>query len=327
LKNRARALLAVLLLGGSAWAQAPATPAAPAADPGELRKVTMERLLLADATRVGNRVIAVGDLGYVVYSDDNGGTWKRAKSPAAPLLTSVDFVDARHGWAVGHDSVILATADGGESWTQQFSAPSEQRPLLDVLFLSPANGFAVGAYGAFYETTDGGKSWNVRKVIADDKHLNAILKLADGKLLILGEAGTVLASADSGKTWTALPSPYKGSFFGGVTTDDGAVVAFGLRGRIYRSGDAGKTWKQVDNTSVATLMGGSRLPAGALVIAGAAGTVLVSRDQGHSFVPLATGSNRAFSKALLGAPNSLLLVGEVGAREIALPTSPRQEPK
>jgi len=324
LKNHARALLAVLLIAGPAGAQA---PAAPSADPGELRKVTMERLLLADATRVGNRVIAVGDRGYVVYSDDNGVTWKRAKSPAAPLLTAVDFVDAKHGWAVGHDSVILATADGGETWAQQFSAPSEQRPLLDVLFLSPASGFAVGAYGAFYETTDGGKSWNGRKVIADDKHLNAILKLADGKLLILGEAGTVLASTDSGKTWTALPSPYKGSFFGGVTTDDGAVVAFGLRGRIYRSADAGKSWKQVDNASVATLMGGSRLPAGALVIAGAAGTVLVSRDQGHSFVPLATGSNRAFSKALLGAPNSLLLVGEVGAREVALPSSPRQEPK
>jgi len=306
LNPRARWLLALaFFLAGPAAAQAPA----PAADAGELRKVTMERLLLTDANRVGNRVIAVGDRGYIVYTDDNGGTWKRSKAPAAPLLTSVDFFDAKRGWAVGHDSVILATEDGGESWTQQFSAPSEQRPLLDVLFLSATQGFAVGAYGAFYDTTDGGKSWNVQKVIADDKHLNAILKLGDGKLLILGEAGTVLVSADVGKTWTVMPSPYKGSFFGGVTADDGGVVAFGLRGRIYRSSDAGKNWKQIDNGSVATLMGGSRLPAGALVLAGAAGTVLVSRDQGNSFVPLPTGSNRAFAKALLGAPNSLLLVG------------------
>lgn len=324
MKNHARVLLAALLLAAPAWGQAPAPQAAGS---GDLRKVTMERLLLVDATRAGNRVVAVGDRGYAVYSDDNGATWKRSKGPTAPLLTAVDFFDAKQGWAVGHDSVILATADGGETWTQQFSAPSEQRPLLDVLFLSATHGFAVGAYGAFYETADGGKSWNVRKVIADDKHLNAILKLADGKLMILGEAGTVLVSADAGKSWTALASPYKGSFFGGVTTDDGAVVAFGLRGRIYRSADAGKTWKQVENASVATLMGGSRLPAGALVVAGAAGTVLVSRDQGHSFVPLPTGSNRAFSKALLGAPNSLLLVGEAGARDVALPTPPRQEPK
>ena len=103
MKNHERALLAVLLLAGPAGAQAPAAHAAPAADPGELRKVTMERLLLADATRVGNRVIAVGDRGYIVYSDDNGATWKRAKSPAAPRLTSVDFVDSKHGWAVGQE--------------------------------------------------------------------------------------------------------------------------------------------------------------------------------------------------------------------------------
>jgi len=43
----------------------------------------------------------------------------------------------------------------GETWTQQFAAPAEQRPLLDVLFVNKDTGFAIGAYGAFYETGDG----------------------------------------------------------------------------------------------------------------------------------------------------------------------------
>jgi photosystem II stability/assembly factor-like uncharacterized protein len=290
---------------------------------GPLPKVTMERLLLIDAAHMGSRVVAVGDRGYIVLSDDNGGTWRRAKSPAAPLLTAVEFVDAKHGWAVGHDSVILATVDGGESWTEQFSAPAEQRPLLDVLFIDTQRGFAIGAYAAFYETTDGGKSWNPRKVIEDDKHLNAFVRLPEGRLIILGEAGTILASQDAGATWTVVPSPYKGSLFGGLVADDGAVVAFGLRGRIFRSTDAGKTWMAVDNASVATLMGGSKLPDGTLVIAGNGGTVLVSRDNGQSFVPLATGSTKAFSKALLGPPNAVILIGETGAREAALPIAKR----
>lgn len=312
-------LSAALALAGAARAQQPLGPA----ESGPLPKVTMERLLLTDAVRISNRVVAVGDRGYIVYSDSNGDSWSRAKAPAAPLLTAVRFADAKNGWAVGHDAVILATTDGGETWAQQFSAPSEQRPLLDILFLSPTHGMAVGAYGAFYETTDAGKTWTARKVIADDKHLNAILRLGDGKLLILGEAGTILMSADTGKTWTASASPYKGSFFGGVATDDGGVVAFGMRGRLYRSADAGKTWKQVDNPSVATLMGGSKLPGGAIVIAGASGTVLVSRDQGNSFVPLDTGSRKGYAKALLGAPNAVLLVGESGARDVLLPSAPR----
>jgi len=290
---------------------------------GPLPKVTMERLLLIDATHQGSRVVAVGDRGYIVLSDDNGKTWRRAKSPAAPLLTAVEFVDAKTGWAVGHDSIILATTDGGETWTQQFSAPAEQRPLLDVLFVDKNAGYAIGAYGAFFETADGGKSWNPRKVIEDDKHLNAFIRLPEGRLIILGEAGTILMSADAGKTWSTVPSPYKGSLFGGLVADDGAVLAFGLRGRIFRSKDAGKTWVPIDNPSVATLMGGSKLPDGGLVIAGNGGTVLVSRDQGQSFVPLATGSTKAFARAILGSPNAVILIGETGAREVALPIAKR----
>jgi photosystem II stability/assembly factor-like uncharacterized protein len=283
----------------------------------------MERLLLVDATHRGSRVVAVGDRGYIVLSDDDGRTWRRAKSPAVPMLTAVEFLDAKHGWAVGHDSVILATADGGENWAQQFSAPAEQRPLLDVTFLDKDNGFAIGAYGAFYETADGGRNWNARKVIEGDMHLNAFVRLPDGRLVILGEAGTILLSPDAGKTWSPVPSPYKGSLFGGLVADDGAVVAFGLRGRIFRSTDAGRTWKAVDNASVATLMGGTKLPDGALVIAGNGGTVLVSRDHGQSFVPLATGSTKAFAKAILGPANAVILIGETGAREAALPLAKR----
>jgi len=290
---------------------------------GPLPKVTMERLLLVDAIHQGSRVVAVGDRGYIVLSDDNGKTWRRAKSPAAPLLTAVEFVDAKSGWAVGHDSVILATTDGGETWAQQFSAPAEQRPLLDVHFVDKSNGFAIGAYGAFFETADGGKSWNPRKVIEDDKHLNAFIPLPEGRLLILGEAGTILASQDAGKTWAAIPSPYKGSLFGGLVADDGAVVAFGLRGRIFRSTDSGKNWKAIDNASVATLMDGSKLPDGALVVAGNGGTVLVSRDHGQSFQPVPTGSTKAFAKALLGPPNAVILIGETGAREVPLPIAKR----
>ena len=302
----------------------PALAATILPESGPLPKVTMERLLLIDATHRGSRVVAVGDRGYIVLSDDNGKTWRRAKSPPAPMLTAVTFVDASTGWAVGHDSVILATNDGGENWTQQFSAPAEQRPLLDVLFVDKSQGFAIGAYSAFYETSDGGKSWNPRKVIDDDKHLNAFVRLSQDKLLILGEAGALLASLDAGKTWSAIASPYKGSLFGGLVADDGAVIAFGLRGRIFRSTDDGKTWKPVDNASVATLMDGSKLPDGTLVIAGNGGTVLVSRANGQSFVPLETGSTKAFAKAVLGPPNAVLLFGETGAREVALPLAKRE---
>lgn len=316
---------------------------------GPLPKQSVSRLLLVDAERYGNRVVAVGDRGYILVSDDNGESWRRAKAPAAPLLAAVTFVDAKHGWAVGHDAVILATTDGGETWTKQFSAESEQRPLLDVVFLDTMKGFAVGAYGAFYETTDGGKTWNARQLLPpppapargkapaassgrgaiteeqtdEDRHLNAIVKLADGKLLVVGEAGRMARSDDAGKTWSRVDAPYKGSFFGALQAQDGSVLVFGLRGRIYRTDASLKGWKQIENASVATLMGGSLLPDGSLVIAGAAGTVLVSRDNGQTFSRFDSGTTRAFSKALLGGPNSVLALGEAGARDLLIPGARR----
>jgi photosystem II stability/assembly factor-like uncharacterized protein len=287
---------------------------------------TLQRLLLVDAMRAGSRIVAVGDRGYIVLSDDDGATWRRAKSPDAPLLTALAFLDAKRGLAVGHDGTILATEDGGESWVQVFSAPSEQRPLMSVAWISPRKAIAVGAYGAYYESADGGRTWNARKILNDDKHLNALIDAGHGRWLIAGEAGTLLASSDEGATWSPLASPYKGSFFGGLAASDGAIVVYGLRGRIFRSTDGGATWSAVDNASDAALMGGTRLPDGALVLAGALGVALVSRDNGRSFQPIDTGTSRLLSKPALGAPNGLLLLGEAGIARVALPLQRARTP-
>jgi photosystem II stability/assembly factor-like uncharacterized protein len=286
---------------------------------GPMYEQTVQRLLLVDAERFGNRIVAVGDRGYVVISDDDGKSWRRAKSPPAPLLTAIDFLDDTVGIAVGHDSVILVTGDRGETWTQAFSAPAEGRPLLDILFVKRDFAVAVGAYGAYYDSTDGGKTWTARKITQDDKHFNAIIELGEGRLLILGEAGTILGSNDWGRNWSPIASPYKGSLFGGVVAEDGAVIAFGMRGRIFRSKDKGATWAAVDNPSNATLIGGEKLPDGSIVLAGAAGTALLSRDDGRSFVPIRTGTTRSLAKAVPGGEDTVLLLGEIGSLAVTVP--------
>ena len=45
----------------------------------------------------------------------------------------------------------------------------------------------------------------------------------------------------------------------------------------------------------------------------------MSRDAGLSFVPVVTGTTRALAKPVLGAPNTVLLLGEGGPREVSLP--------
>ena len=75
---RTTAAVAILAaaLAGPALAKPEGGDILPASGP--LTRTAMARLLLTDATRVGNRVVAVGDRGYIVFSDDNGTSWKRA---------------------------------------------------------------------------------------------------------------------------------------------------------------------------------------------------------------------------------------------------------
>jgi photosystem II stability/assembly factor-like uncharacterized protein len=272
---------------------------------------TMSRLLLIAAASAGNRLIAVGEHGYVVYSDDQGKTWLRGSTPRRAMLTAVAFVDEKYGWAVGHDGQILASQDGGAAWVEQRYKPDEKQPLFAVRFSDREHGVALGAYGLFLETADGGKTWTPRPITQEDKHLYAVTSDAAGRMAIAAEAGTLLVSADQGRTWESAASPYKGSFFGLLTTADGALLAYGLRGNIFKSADFGRTWAPATSVGTATLQGGARLASGEIVLVGSAGAVLSSRDNGASFQRV-SGQRPITYSAVLPTATGALLLGEAG---------------
>jgi photosystem II stability/assembly factor-like uncharacterized protein len=273
---------------------------------------TLSRLLLIAATSAGSRVVAVGEHGYAIYSDDQGKTWLRGTTPRRAMLTAVTFVDDKNGWTVGHDGQILATQDGGATWTEQRYKPDDKQPLFAVRFTDKEHGIALGAYGLFLETADGGKTWTPRPIMQEDKHLYAVESDATGRMAIAAEAGTLLISADQGRTWIPATSPYKGSFFGLATTADGALLAYGLRGNIFRSADFGKTWTPSASEGTATLQGGARLASGELVLVGSTGAVLTSHDNGASFQRVA-GQRAMTYSTVLPTETGALLFGEAGA--------------
>ncbi|MDD2736296.1 MAG: YCF48-related protein [Desulfuromonadaceae bacterium] len=68
----------------------------------------------------GKRLISVGQRGHIVYSDDQGNNWIQASVPVTSDLTAVTFPTPQKGWAVGHDGVVLHSADAGVTWKKQF---------------------------------------------------------------------------------------------------------------------------------------------------------------------------------------------------------------
>ncbi|NQD96238.1 glycosyl hydrolase, partial [Pseudomonas sp. CrR25] len=148
---------------------------------------------LVAATRAGPRIVVVGDYGTVLLSDD-GEQFRQARAvPVQSLLTDVQFLDAERGWAVGHDGVVLASADGGESWTLLRKAERPGEALLAVNFLDANHGFVVGQFGLALESRDGGRSWQPSSLpeVLDypDMHINDITSNASGQLLAVAEGG------------------------------------------------------------------------------------------------------------------------------------------
>lgn len=276
----------------------------------------VDTVLLLDGARVGARIVAVGERGRILVSDDDGASWRAASSPTEATLTAVHFTDAAHGWAVGHDATILHTDDAGATWRVVHSAPGEERPLLDVWFHNPDRGIAIGAYGAYLETSDGGRNWTSRSIIDGDRHLNAIAADARGRLFIAGESGLLLASADGGRRWERLAAPYPGSYFGILAPGDENLLAYGLRGNVFRSPDFGQSWRRVDGPGEASLMGGLAIVPQTVVLVGQDAAVLVSRNGGATFAARRAAGGVAFSAVLRAADADVLAFGERGVTRI-----------
>lgn len=290
--------------------------------------------LLLDIVHAGKRLVAVGDRGHILFSDDDGKTWTQAKVPTRQLLTAVFFVDDKKGWAVGHDAQILASEDGGATWTQQYSdlEREEGAPFLDVWFKDATTGFVVGAYGALFETTDGGKSWNDvgdRMNNEDGYHLNAIAGVKDAGLFAVGEMGSMFRSPDWGQTWETLQGPYQGSLFGVLgTAQPQTLIVYGLRGNLFRSADFGTTWDAIklDTSSGPLEFGlanGTLLADGSLVVVGHGGSVLKSTDDGRSFSVQNRPDRLSLAGVTTDGKGNLILVGQGGVH-VSSPTGANQ---
>jgi photosystem II stability/assembly factor-like uncharacterized protein len=313
--------------------------AAAAIDPGTLPAEPAplaSRALLLDIARSGSRLIAVGERGHVLLSDDDGTKWVQSERvPTQDLLTGICFFDDKRGVAVGHDEIALVSADAGRTWERKHYAPDAQQPLLDVMCASGGRAIAVGAYGAYFVSTDFGATWAERKFepktaapaakVDDeyaedlgDPHLNRIVAASATRLYIAAEGGHLYRSDDAGETWMELPSPYEGSFFGVTPLGEEAVLAYGLRGNLFRSNDAGASWHRIETNTVAMLNDAVVLEKGSIAVVGLSGVVLVHLEGGEGYELSQQSDRKGLSAAIGVGADSLVTVGEAGVKLIRI---------
>ena len=271
-------------------------------------------VVLIDLARAGDRLIAVGERGVIVLSDDNGQSWRQAQVPVSVSLVAVQFVDSKHGWAVGHAGTVLASVDGGENWSLQLTgvqaaeielkaaqdqkanavdadaadirisnaerliADGPDKPLLALQFLDAKRGIVAGSYGLVFSTQDGGATWQSLIGHVENPsfvHIYAIAR-KDHLWFLAGEQGYVARSTDDGESFAQLPSPYNGSFFTTNIRGDGALLVAGLKGHAYLSSDDGESFHQLNVSWPNSISGSTRLPDGSVLLANQAGGLFSS---------------------------------------------------
>nr|WP_315597391.1 YCF48-related protein [uncultured Cupriavidus sp.] len=276
------------------------------------------RMMLVDATRAGKRIVAVGEHGIVLLSDDEGKSYRQARSvPVSATLSAVTFTDDKRGWAVGQWGVILVTADGGETWEKQRMDTAVDQPLFSVHFTNDHDGIAVGLWSLMLQTHDGGKTWSRTTLPKPpgggkaDRNLYHVFADRHGALYVSAEQGTVLKSTDGGANWNYLATGGKGSLWSGVAMPDGRIVVGGLLGSLFQSSDGGATWSELKTqtkNSITNLIATGK----GIVAVGLDGLVLKQSEDGASLEVTQRDDRAALTAAVMDAGGKPILFSNAG---------------
>lgn len=284
--------------------------------------------LLNDATRAGDRIVAVGERGHVIFSDDEGQTWTQAEVPVSVTLNAVDFAGDSHGWVVGHSGVILHSSDAGASWELQLDglqaaelvieskeeqiaemeerieqAPEEEKGdlewALDDLFFALETVQADMDVGPVNPLLD---VW-----FENDQHGFAV-----------GAYGMVLRTLDGGETWQdwapKLRNPQGFHLNSVAQVTGGALAIVGEAGQVHISVDNGETWERRESPYDGSLFGVMGTGQVNEVLAfGLRGNAMLSTDLGRSWSMVPMESTATLNSGNVAEDGRITLVGNSGA--------------
>ena len=288
--------------------------------------------LLLGLASAGDRIVAVGERGHILYSDNAGDSWTQAKVPTRQMLTAVHFVDERRGWSVGHDGLVLVSDDGGASWRIQRDGIAAQAQAN--LSAREQAHQKIRELEAAVATAENESVSELTMRLED-----AVMDLEDADLALqeavftsplmdvwfqdtergwaTGAFGTLLATEDGGRTWRddskRLQNPDE-FHLNAVTGDgDGRVFIAGEGGIMYRSKDSGLTWESLPPFYAGSWFGLLYTPdPEVLLVFGLRGNLYRSTDFGDNWEVITNDSQATIAGGSAASSGKIALVGAVG---------------
>lgn len=319
--RRAVVLVSVFVAAFTGFAAKAAEPVAPAASIPSARAA---QSWLLDVARAGTRLVAVGDRGHVVLSDDQGKTWRQATVPTRVLLTAVTFPTATDGWAVGHDGTILHSADGGATWMLQRSQPFDP----DVAIRAEEDALAAAEAAGVDIESDAGSAVGV----AAGSRVGAALLdawFADATHgYVVGGNGTLLETTDGGATWIDRsdrldnPDGWHINAIAALPSNPRILVLAGEKGTLYRSTDGGQKFSRMRLANEGSYFGVVATGKDVFLF-GLQGRLFRSRDGGGSWKPLESSVTSGLNDGVALADGTVVIGGNAGVVVTVAPDAVR----
>ncbi|MGM0449261.1 MAG: WD40/YVTN/BNR-like repeat-containing protein [Pseudomonadota bacterium] len=286
--------------------------------------------LLLDVERAGDRLVAVGERGHIVYSDNAGQSWTQAEVPVSTTLTGVDFPDGNsdEGWAVGHSGVILHSSDGGENWNHQFDG-REGIPKVVSYYEEQIEEMEAEIEEAEDEGRISDLEWEMddlvftRDALEEDLErfgpweplLDVWFEDADHGIAV-GAYGHIYRTEDGGENWDTavgtIDNPDRFHLNGITQVEGGDLYIAGESGLIFRSTDNGDSWETVEPGYTGSFFGVVGTGDGGVLAYGLRGNIYRSED-GDEWTSVDSTTSRTLNTAHVNDDGEIAVVGNDGA--------------
>jgi photosystem II stability/assembly factor-like uncharacterized protein len=175
-------------------------------------------------------------------ANSSGWCWQRPL-PQGNAIVAQGFADDVHGWAVGDMGTVLATSDGGLTWSGQQSGSGLY--LGSVVGIDSRTAWAAAQSPEVMRTTDGGATWE-RQAFGGEMYVQSI-GASSADIAWVVDYSAAYVTQDGGKYWKTVSSP---DFLGPLTVTPGLDVWRSLNAAdasvpLLRSSDLGATWVPV----------------------------------------------------------------------------------
>ena len=281
---------------------------------------------MMDIALAGDRVVAVGELGRIAFSDDHGESWSQAEVPLSVTLTAVDFPTPTRGWAVGHDGVILHSKDSGETWQLQLDGNQ-----VNSIVIEQVNSLLEQMDDRIAAATDDKRTeLEYQREDLEFFRSDAEMAAREGATrpfmdlwfqdeqygIVVGSFGMIFRTNDGGAHWEPLIDRMDnpdGFHYYGITKSGSSLFIAGEVGLLFRSADNGDSWQRLESPYEGSFFGVNGHPDGGfLMIYGLGGNSYVSHDAGDTWSRVDKPKTSALSASTVTTTGNILMASYDG---------------